>query len=134
MSQHDPKLVDELLAKIDAYMDPLGGSRELLELEKARKALRPAPPKPMEWWFNVYNDGDAFVYFTPQQAKDNLSEDGKTMHVREVMPNDDKPKLWMPEWKDLDSTCGEVFNYEKGSYIFKGTYEKLRKKLMSLDK
>ena len=87
---HDPKLVDELIAAIDAYIDPLGSGQELLDLEKARKALRPAPPKPREWWLNVYLDGDGFAYKSPEDAEESADYENMIgcFLVREVMPDD----------------------------------------------
>jgi hypothetical protein len=95
---HDPKLVDELLAQVDRYFgnETPDTSRFCYDLIKAREALRPAPPKPREWWLNLYpNHPNVITGVHPsyESAKDKIGHGGETVHVREVMPNDDKPPV-----------------------------------------
>ena len=100
---------------------------------KVRETLRSAPPKPREWWVNVYPTMEPIAYFDLKSAVNGCQRTGKTVHVREVMPDDDKPKFWMPEWDDLIKDQNNDFI--SGAYwICAKHYNCLRNKLMSLEK
>ena len=43
--------------------------------------VKPAPPKPREWWITL---GDGFWWTTPEHAHE--ANAGEVIHVREVLP------------------------------------------------
>ena len=139
---HDPRLVDELIAKVDAYLAPRGGNRELLDLDKAYKALRPAPPKPREWWVNVYKTHGEYtdcLHRSKEDAGLGLMINGETVHVREVMPNEiepiDKPKVWLPEFSAINGGTDIVIfkdSFGNNVKVHRNEYNAIRNKLMGL--
>ena len=89
---HDPKLVDELIAAIDSLRSApyANGYHAAQAVFSARETLRSAPPKPREWWLNVYLDGDGFAYKSSEDAEESADYENMIgcFLVREVMPDD----------------------------------------------
>ena len=75
---YDPKLVDELLNIIDIHTGRMTSATTAFDaIVKVRETLRPAPPKPREWWV----DDTMGVAFSTKFCN-------SLVHVREVMPDD----------------------------------------------
>ena len=133
---HDPKLVDEFLAAFDKYDQ--WDDRALGDLIKAREALRPAPTKPREWWLNLGwsgQRGSATAHTSEEAAKNWMSVGCEIVHVREVMPNKDKPTVWLPEWEHLKKDDRGRFCLGGGLHkLGEPEYNLLRNEIMGLDK
>ena len=85
---HDPKLVDELLAAVVLRMKATtinSNDDALMAIMRAREALRPAPPKPREWWLSINGHGNHHCYESYDDAALWTIKFAAPIHVREVL-------------------------------------------------